>query len=156
MIDNEPLNRTVMRILGNILWHIPYCGFMSALYFFFLGLFWCLTIVGLPLGISLLHFARFLLTPFTSRMIDRNELTYVGASKQNVIFRTYGNLLWILYLPFGLLGCVWLFLVMLSQFVTIIGIPCGLVSMKSFGTVLKPFNKVCVSVATSDQINMRK
>jgi len=43
-----------MRTLGNILWHVPFLGFLSALGTFIIGGLLTITVVGAPIGLGLL------------------------------------------------------------------------------------------------------
>ena len=62
-----------MKTLGNILWHFPFFGFITSLFTAILGLFFLATIVGIPIGLGLLQHSKFLLTPFSSRMIPDSK-----------------------------------------------------------------------------------
>ena len=52
-----------MRLLGNILWFIL-GGFVMAVSWFAAGILWCLTIIGIPVGIQCFKFAALSLWPF--------------------------------------------------------------------------------------------
>ena len=52
-----------MKTIGNVLWFI-FTGFESALAWFFLGLLWCVTIIGIPFGKQCFKLAKLGLTPF--------------------------------------------------------------------------------------------
>ncbi len=54
-----------MKTLGNILWHFPFLGFLSALYTLILGLIFTITVVGAPIGLGMIQHSKFLLTPFS-------------------------------------------------------------------------------------------
>ena len=45
-----------MKTLGNILWHIPFLEFLSALGAFLLGGLLVITVIGAPIGINLIQF----------------------------------------------------------------------------------------------------
>ncbi|MFQ7039748.1 MAG: YccF domain-containing protein [Barnesiella sp.] len=42
-----------MNILLNIIWHIPFLGFIYAGIYALCGLILCLTIIGMPLGVRI-------------------------------------------------------------------------------------------------------
>ena len=63
-----------MRTLGNILWHVPFLGFLSALGTFLIGGLLVITVIGAPLGLGLIQLSKFLLTPFSSAMISKKDL----------------------------------------------------------------------------------
>ena len=52
-----------MKFIGNILWLI-FTGLMTAIMWLFLGIFWCITIIGIPFGKQCFKFAHLSLMPF--------------------------------------------------------------------------------------------
>lgn len=52
-----------MSLIGNILWFI-FGGFLSGLGWFFSGLLWCITIIGIPYGRQCFKFASLAFAPF--------------------------------------------------------------------------------------------
>ena len=141
-----------MRTLGNIIWHFPFFGFMTAIGTFFVGVLFLITIIGAPIGLGVIQLSKFLFTPFSSAMIDKSELD----DKQNKLWLAFGFIIKILYFPFGLLlACVTIFQIALL-FITIVGIPVALVLAKSLGTYFNPVNKTCVPKAVKDELEQRK
>ena len=57
-----------MRFLGNLLWCLL-GGLVSALSWALAGAFWCITIVGIPVGLQCFKFASLSLFPFGSRIV---------------------------------------------------------------------------------------
>lgn len=141
-----------LRILGNILWHIPFCGFLSALAAFVLGALLTLTVVAAPIGLGLLQYARFLLLPFSWCMISRDELE----GGQNPVWRAYSFFIMLLYLPFGLLIMLCAVAQAVALAVTIVGIPTALVVAKSLGTLLNPVGKVSVHADTAAALRRKR
>ncbi|MEX1190968.1 MAG: YccF domain-containing protein [Brumimicrobium sp.] len=141
-----------MRTLGNILWHVPFLGFLTAFGTFLIGGLLVITVIGAPIGLGLIQLSKFLLTPFSSRMINRRDVK----PKQNKVWKTYGMLVRILYFPFGLFLAILTVLQIVGLFVTIIGIPLAIILAKSLGTYFNPVNKVCVSKAVADEVASRK
>ncbi len=141
-----------MRTLGNILWHFPFFGFLTAAFYWLLGLLLTILILPAPIGLGLMEFGKFLLAPFGQAMVSKTELKV----EQNPAWQAYSTIIMILYIPFGLvfvvLNAIQVFLFCLS----IIGIPVALVIAKSLGTVLNPVNKICVSSAVADELVRRK
>ncbi|MFT4070379.1 MAG: YccF domain-containing protein [Dysgonamonadaceae bacterium] len=136
-------------IFLNILWHIPFGGFIVALFTALGGLFWCITIIGLPLGLGLLQYAKFLLWPHGHVMMSKKFVRQLTDEKPNVLWKSFSLIVRIVYFPFGLINVISLAIVALFAFISIIGIPQGLVYIKSLGTVFNPVNKICVpAVAT--------
>ncbi len=147
-----------MRILGNIIWHVPFQGYLSAFYTFVTGCVMCITIIGIPMGLSLFQLAGFLLAPFSCEMIDDQDLIYLGRRKDGrcTVTKIIYTILKILYFPFGLLGVICATLLMIVEAITLVGIPCAMVWWKIIPTIMNPFGKVCVSRTEADLINTRK
>ena len=141
-----------MRTLGNILWHAPFLGFLTALGTFIVGGILVLTVIGAPLGLGLIQLSKFLLTPFSSAMVSKSDLKM----DQNPLWKTFGVIVRVIYFPFGLLLAVATMIQIALLFVTIVGIPVALVLAKSLGTYFNPVNKVCVPKAVEDELGRRK
>ncbi len=75
-----------MRTLGNILWHIPFLGFLSAFFTFLIGGLLVITVIGAPIGLGLIQLSKFLLTPFSKSMISKSDLN----TDQNKLWKTFG------------------------------------------------------------------
>lgn len=141
-----------MRTLGNILWHVPFLGFLTALGTFIMGGILVLTVIGSPLGLGLIQLSKFLLTPFSSAMVSKSDLK----TDQNPLWKTFGVVVRVIYFPFGLLLAVATMIQIALLFVTIVGIPVALVLAKSLGTYFNPVNKICVPKAVQDELGRRK
>lgn len=141
-----------MKTLGNIIWHIPFLGFMSAIGVALVGLIMTITVVGAPIGVGLFEFSKFLLSPFGHSMVSKSDLNI----EQNKAWKAYSTVIMILYFPFGLFLCCVAIVQIVLMFVTIVGIPPALVVAKSLGTYLNPVNKKCVSSAVTDEMERRK
>ncbi|KAF1297087.1 hypothetical protein BAU15_05920 [Enterococcus sp. JM4C] len=114
-----------MGCLGNIIWFI-FGGFFGGLTWFFAGVIWCITIVGIPVGLQCFKLAGLSFWPFGK------EVVY---SSSNVSFLI--NIIWLIISGFwlalghcisGILLCI-----------TIIGIPFGKQSFKLAKLALMPF-----------------
>jgi uncharacterized membrane protein YccF (DUF307 family) len=141
-----------MRTLGNILWHIPFLGFLTALGTFLIGCVFVITIIGAPIGLGLIQLSKFLLTPFSSAMIDKKDLNI----DQNKLWLVYSFIVRIIYFPFGLFLAITTVFQIASLFITIAGIPVALVLAKSLGTYFNPVNKTCVPIAVQIEIEQRR
>lgn len=114
-----------MGCLGNCLWFI-FGGFISGLSWVIAGILWCISIVGIPIGLQCFKFATLSFFPFGKEVIYGDGL---------VSFML--NILWIIFsgLPLAiehfLLGCI--------LCITIIGIPFGLQMFKIAKLSLMPF-----------------
>ncbi|SFO16928.1 YccF domain-containing protein [Proteiniclasticum ruminis] len=122
-----------MSVLGNIIWFLL-GGFIPAALWFFFGLLWSVTIIGLPVGIQCFKMAGLQLFPFGK------EVTYDGMGAGSFLV----NLLWIFIggielavanVVTGILLCV-----------TVIGIPFGLQSFKMAKLSLMPFGARVIHV----------
>lgn len=114
-----------MSCLGNLLWFLC-CGLCQGLSWLLAGLLWCITIVGIPIGLQCFKFALLAFFPFGK------EVRYGGGTVSFLL-----NLIWILVsgIPLavtaatnGILLCC-----------TIIGIPFGLQCFKMAKLALMPF-----------------
>jgi len=117
-----------MRMIGNILW-IIFGGFLSALGWFAAGCLWCVSIIGIPIGLQCFKLASISLNPFGK------EIRYEGEAVSfllNVVWFVVSG--WILALGNFLLGLV--------LCITIIGIPFGKQFFKIAKLALRPFGAV--------------
>ena len=114
-----------MRLIGNLLWFI-FGGFLSGLSWLVTGLLWCVTVVGLPIGVQCFKFARLAFFPFGK------EIRPGGGP-----FSLLANIIWLIVsgLPMAaenaLIGCLWC--------LTVVGIPFGKQFFKLARLSLAPF-----------------
>ncbi len=114
-----------MGCIGNILWLI-FGGAISAISWAIAGCLWCITIVGIPVGLQCFKFASLSLFPFGK------EVRYGGGTVSLIL-----NVIWLIVSGFPLalehviMGCL--------LCVTIIGIPFGLQCFKLAKLALMPF-----------------
>lgn len=117
-----------MRILGNIIW-IVFGGFISWLGWVMSGCLWCITIIGIPIGLQCFKLSSISLNPFGK------EVIYEGGAGSFLL-----NVLWFLFSGFELaLGNAFLGLLLC---ITIIGIPFGKQFFKIAKVALCPFGAV--------------
>lgn len=114
-----------MNILGNILW-IIFGGLVAAILWVLAGCLWCITIVGIPIGVQCFKFAGLALCPFGK------EVTYGGGAVSLV-----ANIIWLIVsgIPMAAASAVWGCILC----ITIIGIPFGLQFFKLAKLSLMPF-----------------
>ena len=122
-----------MRLVGNILWFLL-CGLLLAILWFVFGLLWCVTIIGLPVGLQCFKFAQLSLWPFG------REVVY-GPSLVSLII----NVLWIVF--GGLEICIAALLIGGLLCLTIVGIPFGLQCFKIATLALMPFGAKVVRIS---------
>ncbi|MBQ3790840.1 MAG: YccF domain-containing protein [Lachnospiraceae bacterium] len=114
-----------MRVLGNILWII--CGgLLSAISWWCAGIIWCITIVGIPIGIQCFKLSSISLNPFGKDIVDEGGV---------VSFLL--NVLWFLISGLALASAN--FLIGCILCVTIVGIPFGKQFFKIARLSLSPF-----------------
>lgn len=123
-----------MGCLGNILWFI-FCGFWQGLSWTIAGLFWCITIVGIPIGMQCFKLASLVFFPFGKDVI------YGGGAISLI-----ANIFWIIISGIPLALTSVLNGVILCC--TIIGIPFGLQCFKFAKLSLMPFGAVVVTKPT--------
>ena len=114
-----------MRFLGNILWFVL-CGIWLALFWSVVGLLWCVTIVGIPVGLQCFKFAGLMLAPFGRQVL-------IGTRPSSVLL----NLLWLVFGGVELAASAAVMGLVLC--VTVVGIPFGLQCFKFASLALLPF-----------------
>lgn len=114
-----------MGCLGNALWFI-FGGLFLGLGWVLAGVLWCITVVGIPIGLQCFKFASLAFFPFGK------EVRYGGGVGSLLL-----NILWILLsgiplaMEAALIGCVFC--------ITIVGVPFGLQCFKLAKLALMPF-----------------
>lgn len=114
-----------MRFLGNILWFL-FGGIWLGLGWSLAGLFWCITIIGIPWGVQCFKFAKLATFPFGKEILYGGGL---GSMLLNIIWLAISGLP--LALEALLIGCLFC--------VTIVGIPFGKQCFKFAKLALMPF-----------------
>lgn len=114
-----------MSCFGNFLWFL-FGGLIMGLSWLIVGMLWCITIVGIPVGVQCFKFASLSFCPFGK------EIVYGGGAGSTLL-----NLLWLFFggleiaavsAGVGLILCI-----------TIIGIPFGKQCFKIAKLALLPF-----------------
>lgn len=119
-----------MSFLGNIIW-IIFGGLFMSLGYLVLGLIYCITIVGIPVGVQLFKLANLSLFPFGRNVVDRGGQMGVGALILNILWILFGGVeMALAHVGIGLLFCV-----------TIVGVPFGVQHFKLALLALMPFGK---------------
>ena len=114
-----------MGCLGDLIWFI--CGgALSGLSWCLAGCLWCITVVGIPVGIQCFKFASLSFFPFGK------EVVYSGGTGSFLV-----NMIWLLVsgLPLALEHLV----IGIALCVTVVGIPFGLQQLKLAKLALMPF-----------------
>ena len=119
-----------MGCLGNLLWFI-FGGFIMGMSWLIAGILWCITIVGIPIGLQCFKFASLSFFPFGK------EVVYGGGAGSVLL-----NILWIIFsgLPLAIEAVV----IGVIFSITIVGIPFGLQCFKIAKLALMPFGSSVV------------
>ncbi len=141
-----------MKTLGNILWHIPFLGFVTAIVVYLIGLFLTVLVITAPIGLGLMELGKFLFWPFGNTMISKKELN----QQQNPLWKSYSIFIMVLYLPLGLILAILSIIQVVLLFFSLVGIPVALVVANSISTYFNPVNKKCVSSAIAVELKRRK
>ena len=114
-----------MGCLGNVLWFL-FGGLISGLSWCFVGCLWCITVVGIPIGVQCFKLAGVSFFPFGK------DIQYGGGAGSFLL-----NIVWLLIsgLPLAIEHIT--FCIILC--ITIIGIPFGLQHFKLAKLALMPF-----------------
>lgn len=114
-----------MNLLLNLLWLI-FGGLIASISWLLAGILWCITIVGIPIGVQCFKFAKLCLNPFDKEIIFNNHISSVLL---NIIWIVVSGLaLAIEFASLGIFLCI-----------TIIGIPFGIQMFKLAKLALLPF-----------------
>ncbi|MDE5779045.1 MAG: YccF domain-containing protein [Lachnospiraceae bacterium] len=114
-----------MGCLGNLIWFI--CGgLISGLSWCLAGLLWCITVVGIPVGVQCFKYATLCFFPFGK------EVEYSDST-----FSLLVNIIWIVVsgVPLAIEHAIW----GVVFCITIVGIPFGLQHFKLAKFALMPF-----------------
>ena len=117
-----------MKLLGNLVW-LVFAGFVGALGWAIVGVLWCLTLIGIPVGLQCFKIARLTLWPFGKQVVYGQKTTSLLL-----------NLLW---LVFG--GAVLAIGHVIGAFllaITLIGFPFALQELKLAKLALMPFGAI--------------
>lgn len=114
-----------MGCLGNGIWFI-FGGLIMGLSWALVGLLWCITIVGIPIGLQCFKIASLAFCPFGKEVVYGGG---VGSLLLNILWLLFGGLeLAVEAAAIGLIFCI-----------TIVGIPFGLQCFKLSKLALMPF-----------------
>lgn len=122
-----------MNFLGNLLW-ILLGGLLISLYYAFVGLVFCITIIGIPFGVQLFKIAGFALCPFGRQVVPGANDGGCLSILMNIIWIIFGGIeIALAHVTLGIFFCL-----------TIIGIPFGVQNFKMALLALTPFGKEIV------------
>ncbi len=119
-----------MTLLGNLIW-IVFGGFILSVAYLLLGCVYCMTIVGIPVGLQLFKLAGLSLSPFGRTIRDKENEMGCLSMFLNILWLIFGGIeMAISHAVVGLMFCI-----------TIVGIPFGLQHFKLALLALLPFGK---------------
>ena len=121
-----------MRFIGNIIWFI-FGGFIGGLGWLAAGLFWCITIIGIPIGLQCFKFARLSFWPFGYDIVYSDDAS-------SFVF----NLIWLIFsgIPLAIVHATTALILLVS----IIGIPFAGQALKLARLSLAPFGARIIRV----------
>jgi len=128
--------------------------FCDVFVFFFGGILLTVTVVGAPIGLGLIQYAKFALAPYSYSMIDKRELH--PNKSGNILYAILCLIVRILYFPLGVLFFLWGIAQVVVMCCTIVLLPMAIPYAKSLSTFFNPVGKVCVPVAVMDELERRK
>ena len=122
--------RCMMSFLGNVIWFL-FGGLFMSLGYALLALCYCVTIIGIPVGVQLFKLAGLSLWPFGREIVDRGGRMSLWSLLLNILWIVFGGIeMALCHAVLGLLFCI-----------TIVGIPFGVQHLKLALLALMPFGK---------------
>lgn len=145
--------------LFNLIWFLIF-GLANAIVYLVLSLIFAITIIGIPIAKSMLQFAKLSAFPFGKEVIRETELK----GKENVsgFRKTGGIILNTIWFPMGLILSLLHLILGVLAFITIIGIPIGIVYVRMSKFLLFPIgakvvsNKQAIASAVVNEISKRQ
>ena len=120
----------MMSFIGNLIWAI-FGGLVLSLCYLLAGVVYCITIIGIPVGLQLFKLASLTLCPFGRNVVDCNGQLSAWSICLNILWVVFGGIeLALSHVVLGLIFCV-----------TIVGIPFGMQHFKLALLALIPFGK---------------
>ena len=126
----------------NLIWFLVF-GFLNSIIYLVLSLLFAITIIGIPIAKSMLQFAKLSAFPFGKEVIRETELK--GIENVSGLRKTGGIILNIIWFPLGLILSLLHLILGIVAFITIIGIPIGVVYVRMGMFLLFPIGAKVVS-----------
>jgi uncharacterized membrane protein YccF (DUF307 family) len=131
-----------MSVLANVVWFV-FGGEILALFWLIVAGIFAVTIIGIPIARACLEFAKLSAFPFGKEIIRETELK--GIHHVSTAKRVIYIILNIIWFPIGLLSTIIYFLSGILSFISIIGIPIGIVYVRMGQFLLFPVGARVVS-----------
>ena len=138
-----------MRFIGNFLWFVLGGGFFLGLTWCLAGVIWCITIVGIPVGIACFRIASFSFFPFGKELVPAELVGEKAGLGSGVL-----NFFWCIFSGFWL--ALFHAICGLTELVSIIGIPFALANFKIAAAAFAPLGKRIVSTETAVAARARR
>ena len=143
----------------NLIWFLLF-GWWQALLYLLLSAICAITIIGIPIAKSLLQFAKLNAFPFGKEVIKETELKGTeNVSGIRKIFGTIANVIWV---PVGIVLAGLYIVSGIASFITVLGIPAGIVYCRTAKFIIWPIGAKVVSkkqayaAAVANEIERRK
>ncbi len=128
--------------IANIIWFI-FGGFLLGLSWYIVGFFFYLTIIGIPIGRACFEFGKLSMFPYGKKIVRETVVKgYENVSGIKKLFHVIINLIW---LPFGIVYTLSYLVLGILSYITIIGIPIGIVYVRMGKFLLFPIGARVVS-----------
>ncbi len=124
-----------MSSIVNIIWFI-FGGFLLGIIWYLVGILFYITIIGIPIGKVCFEFGKLSMFPFGKSIIRETELK--GSKNVSGIKKVFQFIINVIWLPFGLFFTLVYFVLGIISFITIIGIPVGIVYVRMGKFILFP------------------
>lgn len=144
--------------LFNVIWFV-FFGWWQAIVYLLLSALFAITIVGIPIAKSLLQFAKLSAFPFDKEVIKETELK--GNDNVSSVRKIGGTIVNLIWFPIGLILSIIYIISGIASFITIIGIPAGVVYCRAAKFIIMPIGAKVVSkkqayaVAVANEIEKR-
>jgi len=129
-----------MTSLFNLIWFV-FGGAILSLLFLMIGAIWYITYIGRPIGFACFEFAKLCAWPFGKDLVREKDMN----PEMTEIMQKYHLILNLFWFPAGLCFSLIFFMYAIFSFVTIIGIPNGIVLVKMGKFVIFPVGLRVVS-----------
>ncbi|NCD06812.1 MAG: hypothetical protein EOL97_11890 [Spirochaetia bacterium] len=124
-----------MSSIANIIWFI-FGGLILGVSWYIIGAIFYITIIGIPIGRACFEFGKLSMLPFGREIIRETELR--GSENVSGIKKLFHLIVNILWFPIGIIFTLVYFALGVLSFITIIGIPVGIVYVRMGQFLLFP------------------
>ena len=131
-----------MAFVFNCIWFFLF-GWWQAIVYLLLSLIFAITIIGIPIAKSLFEFAKLCALPFDKEIITETELK--GSNNVSIIRKIGGIIANMMWFPIGIVCALEYLIAALVCFITVIGIPAGIVYCKATKFIIFPIGAKVVS-----------